>query len=57
MTDEEILAKLDQIFAENDAAIQELGASFEFNKIIYQARESLKWADQKKVMEIITKRK
>lgn len=57
VTDEEVASTLDAIFAQHMADIKEQGASFEFNKIIYQAREQLKWADSKKVMEIITKRK
>jgi glutaminyl-tRNA synthetase len=31
--------------------------AFDFSKIIYKAREGLKWADQKKVMDLINKKK
>lgn len=30
---------------------------FDFSKIIYKAREGLKWADQKKVLDLINKKK
>lgn len=53
VSDEEIAETLAKIFEENAAQIKELGHAFEFSKIIYKARDSLKWADQKKVMDLI----
>lgn len=57
VTDEEINVTLATIFEENQLQIAEHGASFDFAKIIYKARDSLKWADQKKVMDLIQKKK
>jgi glutaminyl-tRNA synthetase len=45
VTDEEIAETVGKIFAESDALIKEHGHSFDFAKIIYKAREHLKWAD------------
>ncbi len=57
VTDEEIAASLDKIFSESDALIKEQGHAFDFAKIIYKARDVLKWADQKKVLDLINKKK
>jgi hypothetical protein len=57
VTDEEIIRVVDGIFEENKAQIDELGASFDFVKIIYKCRDVLKWADQKKVIDLINKKK
>lgn len=45
VTDEEITEKLQKIYDEFAGQIAELGAAFEFSKIIYKARDVLKWAD------------
>ena len=37
--------------------IKEQGHDYQFNTIIYKVRDDLKWADQKKVIEYITKKK
>ena len=55
--DEEIVAFVDRLFEENKAAIEAAGSAFEFNKLLYRARDELKWADQKRVVELINARK
>jgi glutaminyl-tRNA synthetase len=57
VSDEEVVATIEKIFGENDALIKEQGHAFDFSKLIYKARDLLKWADQKKVMELINKKK
>ncbi len=57
VSDDEITATIEKIFEENSALIKEHGHSFDFSKIIYRAREGLKWGDQKKVMDLINKKK
>lgn len=57
VSDDEINATVAKIFEESAALIKEHGHSFDFSKIIYKAREGLKWADQKKVLDLINKKK
>lgn len=57
VSDDEIFARIEAIFNEADALIKEQGNSFDFSKLIYKARDQLKWADQKKVMELYNKKK
>jgi hypothetical protein len=45
VSDDEITATVAKIFEENAALIKEHGHAFDFAKIIYRAREGLKWAD------------
>jgi len=57
VTDEEVLAFVDKLFEDHKEGITAQGHSFEFNKLIYKARDDLKWADQKRVIELINKKK
>ena len=57
ISDDEIVATVTKIFDESAALIKEHGHAFDFSKIIYRVRELLKWADQKKVMDLINKKK
>ncbi len=45
VSDEEIASTIGKIFEENDALIKEHGHAFDFSKLIYKARDVLKWAD------------
>ena len=57
VTEEEVVTFVNRLFEENAEAIKENGASFDFPKLIYRARDELKWADQKKVVELINAKK
>lgn len=45
VSDEEVASTIGKIFEENDALIKEHGHAFDFSKLIYKARDVLKWAD------------
>ena len=45
VSDEEVVSTIEKIFEENDALIKEHGHAFDFSKLIYKARDVLKWAD------------
>lgn len=57
VTEEQIIAFVDKLFEENKAAIEEEKHAFEFNKLIYRGRDELKWGDQKKIIDLINKKK
>jgi glutaminyl-tRNA synthetase len=57
VTDAKIESTIDGLFKENFEEIKEQGHTFDFNKIIYKANDLLKWAEKKKVMELINKTK
>jgi hypothetical protein len=45
VTEKEIAEFVDKLFEDNKEAIKATGHGFEFNKLIYKARDDLKWAD------------
>ena len=57
ISDEEIASFVGRLYEENMATIKEQGHSFDFTKLIYKARDEMKWADQKKVIDLINKKK
>jgi glutaminyl-tRNA synthetase len=57
VTDEQIAAFVNKLYEDNMATIKEQGHSFDFSKLIYKARDEMKWADQKKIIDLINKRK
>ena len=57
VTDEEIAKLVEELFAENMDKIKEQGHAFDFTRIVYKCRDLLKWADQRKVIELINNKK
>ena len=45
VTEEEIQSFVERLYAENAEAIKESGRDFDFPKLIYRARDEMKWAD------------
>lgn len=45
VTDEEIATFVSKLYEDNLDAIKEQGHSFDFTKLIYKARDEMKWAD------------
>ena len=57
VTEEEIQTFVEKLFNEHAEEIKEKGRDFDFPKLIYKARDDLKWAEQKRVIELINGRK
>ena len=45
VSEDEVVATIEAIFKEAEGLIKEQGNAFDFSKLIYKARDQLKWAD------------
>lgn len=57
VTDEDIQRVIEKVFEENKEAIAAKGHDFSFNTILYKVKDEIKWADQKKVMDELNRKK
>ena len=55
--DEDIDKLITRLFEDNKAEIVEKGYDYQFNNIVYKARDEMKWADAKKVLDLINAKK